>query len=183
VDRWQGHLPITSASLRSTLMRAARERLQFSSAERALFTACEFWVAVCSRQLAPHLGVGPLDALRYTSILYAALRADGVAAAIIVAINELEGTSDPQEQHQCLAKLQEQLLSTPDPVDHLIAHLAQTLGWGAGEQLETRVSVGSDRAHGAGFVTVGAPAHTNQPRGLEHAALVNLSTPIPAPRD
>lgn len=183
MDRWQGHLPITTASMRSTLTRAARERLQFSSAERALFTACEFWVAVCSRKLAPHLGVGPLDALRYAGILYTAIRADGVAAAVIVAINELECTSDPQEQHECLAKLQEQLLRTHDPVDHLIAHLAKTLRWGAGEQLQARVSGGSDRARRAGSVSVGVPAHTKQPRGLEPAALVNLSTPIPTQRD
>jgi hypothetical protein len=178
VDRWQGHLPITSASLRSTLTRAARERLPFSSVERALFTACEFWVAVRSRKLASHLGVGPLDALRYTSILYTAIRADGVAAAVIIAINELACISDPQEQHQCLAELQERLLRTRDPVDHLIAHLAKTLGLGAGEQLRARVSVGCDGARGTGFVSVGEPAHTNQPRGLEPAALVILSSPI-----
>ncbi len=165
--------------MRVALTRVARDRIQFSSAERALFTACEFWVAVCSRKLAPHLGADPIDALRYTSILYTAIRADGVAAAVIIAINELACISDPQEQHQCLAELQERLLRTRDPVDHLIAHLAKTLGLGAGEQLGVRVSVESDGARSPGFVSVGEPAHTNQPRGLEPAALVILSTPIP----
>lgn len=182
MDRWQRYLPVTSASLRVALTRAARDRLQFSSAERALFTACEFWVAVCSGNLAPHLGVAPLDALRYASILYTAIRADGVAAALIVAINQLECAADPQEQHQCLAKLQEQLLSTRDSVDHLIAHLAQTLRLGGGGPSEAPVCTGSKRAHGAGFVSLRVPAHTNQPCGLEPAAVVNLSTPMPTLR-
>lgn len=122
---------MASASLRSTLTSAAREHVQFSSAERALFTACEFWAAVCSRTLASHLALSPLDALRSAGIVYAAIGANEVVVDVIAAIVELKLASQPQVQHQCVTKLQERLLGTRDPVDQLIARLAETLSFGS----------------------------------------------------
>lgn len=161
MDRWQGHLPMASARLRSTLTRTAPDPTQFSSAERAIFTACEFWAAVCSRKLALHLGVAPIDALRYASILYAAIQADSVAADLIVAIDELKRTANSQEQHQCLAKLQERLLGTRDPVDELIARLAETLGWGSKGGLRDLFAPKAITPSAPAWVFFDAPARTD----------------------
>jgi hypothetical protein len=128
--RWQEHLPAASATLRSTFGKAVRDRAPFSAAERAIFTACDFWAAVCARELAPYLGPHPLEALRYVGILYVAIGAHGVASSIIVAVQELECDSIPQQQQRCLSRLQSRLLEARDPVDSLIARLAQSLGIG-----------------------------------------------------
>lgn len=129
MDRWQEHLPVASASLRSTFLMAARNGVQFSATERALFTTCEFWIAVRAGNLAPYVAPGPSDALRYVGILYAAIGADSVAAAVFDAAGEFERAVRPQERERCLAMLEERLLTTTDPVDQLIARLAVTLGF------------------------------------------------------
>ena len=132
MDRWQGSLPLASASLISTFERAVKRGVQFSLAERALFLACEFWSAISRRRVIEHLGAGSIDALRYLSIIYSAIGAHGVVRAMVVAISELEGTSLPQTRYQYLTSLQLRLLTTPDPVDELIARFAQNLGLGSG---------------------------------------------------
>jgi hypothetical protein len=131
MGRWQKHLPLASASLVSTFEQAGRVGVQFSLAERALFLACEFWTAVSARRLAAHPGMGSIDALRYMSMIYSSMGAHAVANALIVAIRELECASHPLDRHQCLATLQERLLKTRDPVDQMIARLAETLGLGS----------------------------------------------------
>jgi hypothetical protein len=132
MDRWQEYLPVSSASLLSTFDRAIQRRVQFSPPERALFMACEFWTAVLARRLVAHSGPGALDTLRYMSILYSAMGAHAVANEIVIAIGEWCGDPDAQAQRQCLGKLQENLLKTGDPVDLLIARLAEKLGLGSG---------------------------------------------------
>jgi hypothetical protein len=131
MDRWQKHLPLASASMVSTFEKAGQLGVQFSPAERALFMACEFWTAVSTRRLAAHPGMGSIDALRYMSMIYLSMGAHGVASAVIVAIGELECAPRPQDRHQCLATLQEKLLKTRDPVDQMIARLAESLGLGS----------------------------------------------------
>jgi hypothetical protein len=135
MDRWQGYLPVSNASLLLTFERAAQRGVQFSPAERALFLACEFWTAVAGRKLAAYLGANPLDSLRYMSIVYSGIRAHGVTSALFVCIGELESASHPQARYSCVAALQERLLKTTDPVDQLITHLAEKLGLGAGGQV------------------------------------------------
>jgi len=133
MTRWQGSLPLASASLVSTFEAAAKRGVQFSLAERALFLACEFWNAISARRVIEHLGAGAIDALRYMSIIYSAIGAHAVARAMVLAIAELEGTSIAQTRHEHLATLQVLLLKTGDPVDELIVRFAQKLGLGAGD--------------------------------------------------
>lgn len=128
--RWQGHLPLASAKLLPTFDRAGRVGTPFSPAERALFLACEFWGAISARRLVGHLGEDSLGALRYMTIIYSAIGAHRVVNAMIVAIGELECTSMPEERYQRLVALQARLLTTRDPVDELIVHLAENLGFG-----------------------------------------------------
>jgi hypothetical protein len=136
MDRWQEYLPVSSACLLSTFDRAVQSRAQFSPAERALFMACEFWIAVMSRRLvAQHSVSDAIDTLRYMSILYSALGAPGVANEIIAAIDELGGASHSAAHRHCLGKLQENLLKVREPVDLLIARLAEKLGLGCADGL------------------------------------------------
>ena len=131
MDRWQGSLPLASASLLSIVEKAAKGGVQFSLAERALFLACEFWSAISARGVIEHLGAGSIDALRYMSIIYSAIGAHGAARAMVDAIGELEGASHPQSQHKSLASLQVSLLKTQEPVDELIARFAENLRLGS----------------------------------------------------
>jgi hypothetical protein len=131
MDRWQGSLPLASASLISIVEKAAKGGVQFSLAERALFLACEFWSAISARRVIEHLGAGSIDALRYMSIIYSAIGAHGAARAMVDAIGELEGASHPQSQHKSLASLQVSLLKTQEPVDELIARFAENLRLGS----------------------------------------------------
>lgn len=131
MSRWKGHLPMASASLPSILERAARGGSQFSLAERALFMACEFWNAIAARRLATHLGGGAIDTLRYMNIIYSGIGAPQVASAVSAAVRELEGVSSAQGRLRCLTALQERLLRIKEPVDHLIARLADSLGIGS----------------------------------------------------
>jgi hypothetical protein len=52
---------------------------------------------------------------------------------MISAIGELAGAAHRQAPRQCLSRLQEKLLETADPVDLLIARLAERLGLGSGD--------------------------------------------------
>jgi hypothetical protein len=128
VDRWQGHLPAASTALSALLERAGRGGAQFTAPERALFAACEFWVAVQTRTLATHMSPLGADALRYLSIVYAAMGAPGMARLLIVAVGELCEAATPAERLQRLTALQERMAQTSEPVDRLIAGLAQGLG-------------------------------------------------------
>jgi hypothetical protein len=65
------------------------------------------------------------------NIIYSAIGAPEVASAVIVAVGELEGASSAQGRLRCLTALQDRLLKTKEPVDHLIARLAENLGIGS----------------------------------------------------
>jgi hypothetical protein len=127
MDRWRGHLPIASAALLSILERAAKGGSQFSPAERALFTACEFWAAAEGRTLVRYLGASAADPLRFVSIVFAAIGASNVARTLFAAVGELRDAPTPLAQLKCLTGLQERLLKTRDPVDKLIAGFANNL--------------------------------------------------------
>jgi hypothetical protein len=129
--RWLGHLPVASQALSWLLVRAARGGQPFSPPERALFAACEFWVAVERRALPVHLGANVADPLRYQSIVFAAMGAHHVARALIAGVGEFSRSATPLEGLKCLTVLQERLSRTQDPVDELIAGLADTLGLSA----------------------------------------------------
>ena len=128
MNRWQGHLPAASAALRALLERASRGGAEFTAPERALFAACEFWVAVQTRTLGAHLGPLGADPMRYLSIVYAAMGAPDLARLLIVGVGELRDAATPSERLKRLAALQELMARTQEPVDRLIAELAQGLG-------------------------------------------------------
>lgn len=129
--RWHGHLPLASLALSSVLKRATHGGAHFSPAERALFTACEFWVAVEERALVAYFGTDAAHALRNLSIVYSAVGTPNVARALIRAVCDLTDATTPMGRVKCLTALQDRLLRTMDPVDRLIAVLANALGMGS----------------------------------------------------
>jgi len=146
MSRWHGYLPLASLALTPVLERAARTGTQFSAAERALFTACEFWVAVEGRTVAAYLGAEAEEPLRYLGIVYSALETPGVARALVRAVGEFKDATTARLRLQCLATLQERLLSTTDLVDRSIAGLA----------LDLRLSSETPLRQGAGASNHGA---------------------------
>lgn len=128
MNRWQEHLPVASLALSPLFERATSGGVQFSAAERALFTASEFWVAIKTRTLVAHLGPHNLDALRYLSIVYSAMGAHHVARILTTGVGEMGDTATPQDRLKCLTALQERMVRTHDSVDQLIAGLAHKLG-------------------------------------------------------
>lgn len=67
--------------------------------------ACEFSTAVCSRELAARLGLNSIDALRYVSMIYAAIGADAVAGDLMVAGGEFGHAARPRDRHKWNAPL------------------------------------------------------------------------------
>jgi hypothetical protein len=143
-NRWQEHLPVASQALSALLERAACGGVQFSAAERALFTAGEFWFAVQTRTLASHLGVRDADPWRHLSIVYSAMGAHHVARNLIAGVAEIGDTATPLGRLQCLSALQQRLVRTNDPVDELIADLAHDLGLSAIPRSERVMSSGPE---------------------------------------
>ena len=137
MNRWQGHLPAASAALPALLERAGRGGAQFTAPERALFAACEFWVAVQTRTLGTYLGPLGADPMRYLSIVYAAMGAPGMARLLIVGVGEMRDAATPAERLKRLTALQELMAGTQEPVDQLIAELAQSLGLSSIPSTET----------------------------------------------
>jgi hypothetical protein len=127
MTRWFGHLPLASLALSPVFNRAAHTGTQFSAAERALFTACEFWVAVEGRTVVAYLGAEATEPLRYLGIVFSALETPSVARALVRAVGEFKDATTPLLRLQCLNTLQERLLRTTDLVDHSIAGLAGEL--------------------------------------------------------
>ena len=131
LGRWQGYLPESSAALAALLARAASGNSVFSTAERALFMACEFWVAVENRDLVRHLRGAPTERLQYQAIVFGAIGAHGCTRALHAALSELFTSTGPAAGRRCLEALQVRLASTREPVDLLIAALAFRLGMSA----------------------------------------------------
>jgi len=152
MSRWYGHLPLASMALSPVLNRVARTGTQFSAAERALFTACEFWVAVEGRTVAVYLGAEPAEPLRYLGIVFSALATPGVARALVRAVGEFNDATTPPQKLQCLNALQERLLRSTDLVDRAIAGLARELRLGPEAQLRDDAG-----ARSRGAVQITAP--------------------------
>jgi|GEM_PF-1289302 len=141
MKRWQGRLPLSSRALAAVLDRATNGGGQFSQAERALFTACEFWAAVEGRTLLAYLGAEPTEPLCYLSIVLAAMGTPNVARALVEAVGALREAGTASARAACLNALQMRLLQTADRVDLGVARMAIALRLDSG-----RESIAADRA-------------------------------------
>jgi hypothetical protein len=127
MDTWARHLPITSEMLLPLVYRAAAGCSDFSTAERVLYTACEFRSAMAAGALTEHLGAQVLHNLHYAGIAFSMIGARHVANTLNAAIWYLGDSPAPPRLRECLDWLERELARTPDPLDELIARHAQAL--------------------------------------------------------
>lgn len=127
METWQGHRPITSAKLLPILERATAGDDDFSRAERILYTTCEFWAAVAARSILTQLGSEVADDLGYANVAFNAIGATHVANSLTSTLRALASARTTQRLLACLSALENELLSTQDPVDDLIATFALKL--------------------------------------------------------
>jgi hypothetical protein len=127
MDAWRGHLPITSRMLRRILNKAAAGKSQFSCAERILYTTCEFWAAAAARSIVTHLGSEVVDNLEDAIFAFSRIGAGHVENTLIAFLRDLDTPPTKPRYLERLTALEEDLLKTKDPVDHLIARFAEDL--------------------------------------------------------
>jgi hypothetical protein len=124
-ETWRGHFPIINLVLQALLKkRAAAGATGLSRAEGVLLTACQFWAAVGTHELAAYLAAEPMATLILAYEAFSEIGAVRVASALRMAVGErpdLKSSSGVEQQAVALAA---RLLDTEDAVDHLIAQFA-----------------------------------------------------------
>ncbi len=140
MSTWAGHLPITRARLFSILEAAAMGRRDFSLAERALCTTCEFWAAVAARRLGWYLGPPTADRLRLVGTVLEAIGSPETARTLHEARIDLAAALTPRQRRLCVRLLEERLLESPDPMDALIARFASDIGPSCNNPTDSRNS-------------------------------------------
>jgi hypothetical protein len=125
METWYGHFPITSFVLRALLKkRAAADAAGLSRAEGILLTACQFWAAMATRELALYLAPEPVPRLLLAFGAYSEIGAVRVASALRVVLADRPEMLSSTWLRQQAFDLEARLLDTEDAVDHLIAQFA-----------------------------------------------------------
>jgi len=124
-DQWAGHSEATRQTLLAILERADDGREDFSMADRILFTACEFWVAVEAGTLKAFLGTTALEQLRCSAFAYRAIGAVEVAREVEVALKALRLADTGGRRVQCIEGLQARLRQSAEPTSDLIDRFSQ----------------------------------------------------------
>jgi hypothetical protein len=125
METWRGHFPIINFVLRALLKkRAAADAASFSPAEAVLLTACQFWAAAATRELAQYLGPDPVPRLLVAFEAFSEIGAVRVASALRVVLGDRPGEPSSTWLRQQAFKLEARLLDTEDAVDQLIAKFA-----------------------------------------------------------
>ena len=125
MDTWYGHFPITAFVLRALLKkRAAADAAGFSEAETVLLTACQFWAAVATHELAHYLAPNPVPKLLIAFGAFSEIGAVRVASALRVVLADRPEVPSATWLRQQAGDLEARLLDTEDAVDHLIAQFA-----------------------------------------------------------
>src|ERR1700676_5286576 len=87
METWRGHFPITNFVLHALLnKRAGADAAGFSRAEGVLLTACQFWAAVATHELAPYLAPQPVPTLVLAFEAFSEIGAVRVASALRVVL-------------------------------------------------------------------------------------------------
>jgi hypothetical protein len=125
METWRGHFPITHFVLHALLnKRAGADAADFSRAEAVLLTACQFWAAVATHELALYLAPEPVPRLLLAFEAYSEIGAVRVASALRVALGDRPEVQSSAWLRQQALDLEARLLNTEDAVDHLIAQFA-----------------------------------------------------------
>jgi hypothetical protein len=125
METWRGHFPITNFVLHALLnKRAEAAAADFSRAEAVLLTACQFWAAVATHELALYLAPEPVPRLLLAFEAFSEIGAVRVASALRVALADRPEVQSSAWLRQQALDLEARLLNTEDAVDHLIAQFA-----------------------------------------------------------
>jgi hypothetical protein len=123
--QWGGHSLATRRMLLTILGRADEGYENFSLAERILYTACEFWVAVETGTLKTFLGQTAEEQMRNSVVAYRAIGAAEVAREVAAAL-EILGLADTSGgRAACIDDLQERLRQSAEPTSDLIDRFSQ----------------------------------------------------------
>ena|SRR5438034_7830233 len=125
METWRGHFPIINFVLLALLKKqAVADAAGFSRAEGVLLTACQFWAAVGTHQLAQYLAPQPVPMLVLAFEAFSEIGAVRVASALRMLLADHPETQSSAWLQQQSFDLEARLLDTEDAVDHLIAQFA-----------------------------------------------------------
>jgi hypothetical protein len=125
---WTGHMPATRARLTSILERVVQGDARFTLAERVLVTACEFWALAMAGELHSQTELRAIGKLRFASTVYDAIGARCVADELRIAHGDMARLQTRLQRKSRLKLLEARLRVSAEPVDKLLAHLADSLG-------------------------------------------------------
>ena len=132
-DTWRGRFPITTFILQALEAKAAASSVELSRREKILITACRFWVAVGSQQVATLLGSQAERRMRAAYVAFSAIGAIRVTSMLRVMIRECPAQPTPDWIREHAAFLEERAVQADDAIDKLISDYAQN---SAGEGAE-----------------------------------------------
>ena len=125
MDTWRGHFPLTGFIRQALLKKEADgDALEFSSAEKILYTACQFWAALASRELDRYLGNQSISRLILAFEAFSSIGAVRVASVLRVAIGDWPEHPSVSWLGEHAQELESRLLDTDESVDQLIAQFA-----------------------------------------------------------
>jgi hypothetical protein len=124
---WTGHLPATRSRLIAILERVVEGKTECTLAERVLVAACEFWSLAMASDLHRQTDLRAMGKLRFAAMVYDAIGADEVAAALRTAHVDMSCVPAGSQRRQRLQLLEGYLQQRAVSVDALLATYAQRL--------------------------------------------------------
>jgi hypothetical protein len=124
METWRGHFPIINFVLHALLKKRAADAAGFSRAEAVLLTACQFWAAAATHELAPYLAPEPVPRLLLAFEAFSEIGAVRVASALRIVLGDRPEAQSSAWLQQQARDLEARLLDTEDAVDQLIAQFA-----------------------------------------------------------
>jgi hypothetical protein len=121
---WPGHFPVTCVAMMSLLDRAAAGEGKFSSAERVLFVACEFWSAFNGGELDVYFDLKAEDPTRDARVALRIVGAVKLANMLDRGVLGRAGGRASIRRRRKLVELEERLHDAAEPVDLLLARFA-----------------------------------------------------------
>jgi hypothetical protein len=121
---WPGHFPVTCVAMMSLMDRAAAGEGKFSSAERVLFVACEFWSAFNAGELDAYFDLKAEDPTRDARVALRIVGAVKLANRLHRGVLGPAGGRASVTRRRRLADLEARLRDADEPVDLLLARFA-----------------------------------------------------------
>jgi hypothetical protein len=120
---WSGHRAGTHSALLELLTTAQSGRMKFSEAQRALFTACEFWAAFQNASLSEYLSADTEAYLRAAEAAFGAVGLPTIAAILTSARLRIADNS-PVSTRQLAQEIEKALSAVNEPVDLALERFA-----------------------------------------------------------